>query len=184
MPPHCDTMDGPVIKAAKKALETGNISFILPWVPKKAEEELERAFTRTLYVGTLSKEAEELADYWFFETAVRLHRKGEGAPYTGLKPAGLDEGPVIPKAEKAIEQENAKELIELLSNSIKEELQKKLTHTVSLKNYKEDDIDAAREYVEAMLDFTLYSNKLYNFIKGSEGHEVEGYEHKSEDRTR
>jgi tetratricopeptide (TPR) repeat protein len=34
---------------------------------------------------------------------VRIHRAGEGAPYTGLKPAGLSEGPIIPIAEKAIE---------------------------------------------------------------------------------
>ena len=100
-------MDGPVVEAAIKALETGNINFILPWVPRKREEELEKAFTRTLYVGALSKEAQELADYWFFETAVCLHSEGEGEPYTGLKPAGLDGGPIVPKAEKAIEQGNA-----------------------------------------------------------------------------
>ena len=44
-----------------------------------------------------------MADLYFFETVVRVHRAGEGAAYNGLKPAGLDEGPVIPIAEKAIE---------------------------------------------------------------------------------
>lgn len=92
MPPHCDTMDGPVVKAAKRALETGNVNLILPWVPKKSEAELKKAFNKTLRVSKLGKGATELADYWFFETAVRVHREGEGAPYTGLKPAGLDWG--------------------------------------------------------------------------------------------
>jgi hypothetical protein len=96
MPPHCDTLDGPVVRCCKSALEKGNVNLILPWVPEKAEEELEKAFKKTLLVRKQGKEAAELADYWFFETTVRLHREGEGAPYTGLKPAGLDWGPVVP----------------------------------------------------------------------------------------
>ena len=45
-----------------------------------------------------SAEARELADRYFFETLVRIHRAGEGAPYTGLKPAGRDLGPAVPAA--------------------------------------------------------------------------------------
>lgn len=77
MPPHCDTMDGPVVKTSKIALDTGNVNLILPWVPEKGEDELKKAFERTLRVRKLGKEAKELADFWFFETAVRLHRAGE-----------------------------------------------------------------------------------------------------------
>ena len=95
MPPHCDTMDGPVVKAARAALDRGNVNLILPYVPKKAEAELRHAFERTMRVRLLSPEARETVDIWFFETAVRLHREGEGAPFTGLKPAGLDEGPAV-----------------------------------------------------------------------------------------
>ncbi len=29
MPPHCDTRDGTVVRAAKKALETGNLNYVL-----------------------------------------------------------------------------------------------------------------------------------------------------------
>jgi hypothetical protein len=43
-------------------------------------------FTKTLAVRKQSKEAKELADMYFFETLVRIHCAGEGAPYTGLKP--------------------------------------------------------------------------------------------------
>ncbi len=99
MPPHCDTMDGPVVQAAGKALETANVNLVLPVAPKKVEDELKKAFDQTLRVRRESEEARELADRWFFETAVRLHREGEGAPYSGLKPAGLDWGPVVPKAD-------------------------------------------------------------------------------------
>jgi len=174
MPPHCDTLDGPVVKAAKRALETGNVNFILPWVPKKAEAELKRAFERTLRVRKLGREAMELSDYWFFETAVRLHREGEGAPYTGLKPAGLDWGPVVPRAEKAIEQGNAKEEIDFLLHTVKEEMQKRFEHAMAKKNYDENDVDAAREYVQAMLSFVLFSHHLYTYVKGGGEHGEEG----------
>jgi len=180
MPPHCDTMDGPVVKAAKMALETGNVNLILPWVHKKAEDELKKAFDRTLRARRQGKEAKELADYWFFETAVRLHREGEGAPYTGLKPAGLDWGPVVPRADKAIEQGNPKEVIQLLTHAVEEELQKRFKHAMAKKKYDENDVDAAREYVQANLGFVLYSHHLYTNVKGGEEHGEEtmgGHEH-------
>lgn len=181
MPPHCDTMDGPVVKAAKLALEKGTVNLILPWLPKKGENELKEAFERTLRVRKLGKEAKELADYWLFETAVRLHREGEGEPYTGLKPAGLDEGPVVPRAEEAIEKGDASEVIEFLSHTVEEEVQKRLDHALSLKDYDEHDVDAAREYVEAMLEFMLYSHKLYIYTTSAGGHAAEaeaGHGHK------
>jgi len=174
MPPHCDTMDGPVVKAAKKALKTGNVNLILPWVPKKAEDELKNAFKKTLRARKLGRGAAGLADYWFFETAVRLHREGEGAPYTGLKPAGLDWGPVVPKADKAIEQGNPKEVIQLLTHAAEQELQKRFKHAMAKKKYDENDVDAAREYVQANLGFVLYSHHLYTNIKGGGEHGEEG----------
>jgi len=30
---HCDTLDGPVVLAARKALETGKVNPVLAWVP-------------------------------------------------------------------------------------------------------------------------------------------------------
>jgi len=173
-------MDGPVVKAARKALETGNVNLILPWVPKKAEGELGKAFERTARARKAGKEASELADYWLFETTVRLHREGEGAPYTGLKPAGLDWGPVVPRAEKAIEQGNAKETIEFLLHTAEEELQHRFKNAMAKKNYDENNVDATREYVQAMLGFVLYSHHLYTFVRGGGGHgegEEGGHKH-------
>jgi len=174
MPPHCDTMDGPVVKAAKLALESGNVNLILPWVPKKAEVELKKAFERTLRVRGLGKEAAELAYYWFFETAVRLHREGEGAPYTGLKPAGLDWGPVVLRAEKSIEKGSPKEVIDFLLHTVEEELQERFKNAMAKKKYDVNDVDAAREYVHAMLGFVLYSHHIYTNITGGVEHGEEG----------
>ena len=87
---HCDGLDGPVVKVAQKALETGNVNLVLIWVQKKDEGEVKKAFQKTLAVRKLNPQAKELADMYFFETLVRIHRAGEGEPYTGLKPAGRD----------------------------------------------------------------------------------------------
>ena len=168
MPPHCDTLDGPVVKAAKKAFETGNVNYILPWVPKEAEEELTKAFKKASTMRKQGGEAAELADYWLYETAVRLHRQGEGAPYTGLKPAGLDWGPVVPRAEKAIEKSDPKEIIHYLSHVIEEELTKRFHHIEETRKFDVNNVDAARKYVQAELGFVLFSHGLYTAITGRE----------------
>jgi hypothetical protein len=106
---HCDTMDGPVVKAAQAALEKGNVTPVLKWVKPPQEADVRAAFQKTLAVRGLGREARDLADQYFFETLVRLHREGEGAPYTGLKPAGAVE-PVVAAADKALEAGSVEEL--------------------------------------------------------------------------
>lgn len=174
MPPHCDTLDGPVVKAAKMALKKGNVNYILPWVPKKAEAELKEAFKKTLKARKQGNESMRLADYWFFETAVRLHREGEGAPYTGLKPAGLDWGPVVPRAEKAIQKGNPKEVIDYIAHAAQHELEERFKRAMAKKKFEINDVDAARKYVQAELGFVLYSHGLYTVITGRGEHGEEG----------
>lgn len=174
MPPHCDTLDGPVVTAAKQALETGNVNLILPWVPRKGEAEIKKAFNKTLSVRRAGKAATDLANRWFFETVVRIHREGEGAPYTGLKPAGLDWGPVVPRADKAIESGDAGEAIGFILDTVRDELQERFDRATSHKNYDINDVPAAREYVQAMLGFVLFSHHLYSYVKGGGEHGEEG----------
>src|SRR5512146_166140 len=100
---HCDTMDGPVVKAAQLALRAGDATPVLKWVPKADEAQIRALFERTLKVRALSPEARELADNYFFETLVRVHRAAEGEPYTGLKPAGTEVEPGIALADKALQ---------------------------------------------------------------------------------
>lgn len=173
-PPHCDTLDGPVVAAAKEALDKGDVKLILPFAPKNAESEIERAFDRTMQVRKQGKEARELADYWFFETVVRLHRAGEGAPFTGLKPAGLDWGPVIPRADKAIQKGDAKELVDFMSHAVESEVLKRFHLAMDLKKHAKESVDAARAYTSAMLGFELHSHHLYANILGGGEHGEEG----------
>lgn len=87
---HCDAEDGPVAKAVQKALETGNVNLVLPYAPAAAEAELQATFAEARKVRALGPDARKLADRLFLETAIRLHRAGEGAAFTGVKPTGID----------------------------------------------------------------------------------------------
>jgi len=161
MPPHCDTMDGPIVTAAKQALKTENVNIILPYAPKSGEEEIKTAFEKVIAVRKNGDIAKEIADLYFFETVVRIHRAGEGAPYTGLKPAGLSEGPVIPIAEKAIETESPNELIDTLKSFVDKEIKGRFNKMLQLKRNKDLSVNDAREYTEAMLGIQVYSHKVY-----------------------
>ncbi|MGE5288135.1 MAG: DUF6448 family protein [Micromonosporaceae bacterium] len=167
MAPHCDSMDGPVVTAARKALEGGDVNVVLPFVTKDGEEEVVRAFEATERARRYGAEAQEVADLYFFETVVRVHRAGEGAPYTGLKPAGLGEGPVIPVAEISIDSGNSEQLKEVLANHVRDEVQRRFDHLMKLKRSAAKDVDHAREYVEAMLGLEVWANNLYETVLAS-----------------
>jgi hypothetical protein len=171
MPPHCDTRDGPVVTAAKRALEAGNVNHILIWVPEEAEGEVRKAFNRALRVRKTGKEALDLADDWFFEIVIRLHRAGEGAPYTGLKPAGLDEGPVVPRAEKAIAKGNPEEVISFMLHVVEEDLQQRFKTVMERARYDVNNVAAGRAYVRAYIGFVVYAHHLYAGIASGGGHE-------------
>jgi hypothetical protein len=174
---HCDGMDGPVVKAAQRALESGNVNTILIWVQKKDEGEVRRAFEKTLTVRKLSPEAKDLADMYFFETVVRLHRAGEGAPYTGLKPAGRDLGPAIPAADRALENRSVEPLLKLVGEKTREGIREHFKEASGKANFDKNDLDAGREYVKAYVEFVHYVERLYEAARNPvHGHYLESDE--------
>lgn len=177
MPPHCDTLDGPVVTAARTALEQDNVNLILPYVPQIGEAEVRAAFAKVMQARASGGEAREVADLYFFETVVRIHRAGEGAPYSGLKPAGLDEGPVIPVAERAIAAGSPDALADLLGDAVRDEVRHRFGHLMQLRGYPTDDVARAREYVEAMLGLEVYSHHLYQAIKADPHEGQHGHAH-------
>ena len=165
---HCDGVDGPVVLAAKKAIETNNLDHALIWIQPEHEDELRAVFEKTLKVRNQSKEAQELADMYFFETFVRLHRLGEGAAYTGLKPAGTDLGAAIPLADKSIDNESLTELYKLLSNEIHDGLHNYFEELMSKKNFDTNNVNAGREFVESYVKFMHYVENIYESSKISD----------------
>ena len=166
---HCDSLDGPVVTAARKALESGNVNLVLVWVQTTEEAEIRNAFQKTLSVRKLSPQAKELADTYFFETLVRAHRAGEGEPYTGLKPAGRDLGPAIPAGDKAIELRSAEALLRLLTNNVQDGLHSRFHQVVEKSVYTKDNVESGREFVKAYVEFIHYVEGLYQAAKGPAG---------------
>lgn len=165
MPPHCDSLDGPVVTAARRALDAAEVALVLPFVPEHAEAEVSAMFDTVLPVRTLGNNARDVADRLFFETVVRLHRAGEGAAYTGLKPAGLPHGPVIPLAERAIETGSPEPVAEFLTRMLHDELKRRLELVSTLAASKDRSIQDARRYVEAMLGFVVYNHHLLRALQ-------------------
>jgi hypothetical protein len=158
---HCDGMDGPVVKAAQKALSSGNVNLVLVWVQKADEEQVKQAFDQTRIVRKLSPEAQALADKYFFETLVRIHRAGEGASYTGLKPAGRDLGPAIPLAGESLVSGNVDSLVELVIDETREGLTKRFEHAIKTRDYAPSDVESGREFVRAYVMFIHYVEGVY-----------------------
>jgi hypothetical protein len=167
LPGHCDGLDGPVVEAAKRALDAGNVNLILIWVQKNDEPEIKKAFEKTLAVRKLGAEAKGMADLYFFETLVRVHRAGEGAPYTGLKPAGRDLGPAIPAADRAIETGSAEPLVKLLTDATHEGIARRFAELNAHKNFRPDDVEAGREYVKAYVEFIHYVEGIHQSLEGA-----------------
>ena len=176
MPPHCDSLDGPVVRAAIKALDEGNVDLVLPFVKEEGEEEVRAAFVRSMAARSAGPEAREVADLYVFETVVRVHRRGEHAPYTGLKPAGLDVGPVIPVAEHAIETGSPDELVQLLSDNVFDEVKRRLDHVQALRPAPGASVPEVREYVEAALGLQVWSNTILKALRNDPHAQTEAHE--------
>jgi hypothetical protein len=158
---HCDGIDGPVVEAAKKALSSGDVNLVLVWVQKDDEKEIRQAFERTLKVRKLSAEAADLADMYFFETLVRIHRAGEGASYTGVKRAGRDLGPAIPLADQVLTTGKLDPLEKLITDETRRGLTKRFDHVMKARDYSLADVEAGREYVKAYVTFIHYAERAY-----------------------
>jgi Family of unknown function (DUF6448) len=158
---HCDTLDGPVVAAARKALDTNNVNLVLAWVQKKDEAEIRNQFQKTVAVRKAGGQAKELADMYFFETLVRIHRAGEGAGYTGLKPAGKVEAPIA-AADKSIETGKLQDVAKLISQRMEEGLHRHFEDVMKKKKYSSNDVVAGRAYVNAYVEYTHYVERLYD----------------------
>lgn len=172
---HCDTLDGPVVRAAQRALDARNVTEALIWIQPADEAEVREAFDRAVAVRDLNATAKALADRYFFETVVRLHRAGEGAPYTGLKPAPATPNPVIAAADQSIAQDSLGALNTLLVPGLEAGLREHFEQVTKASNWPRGDVRAGREFVKAYVEFVHYVERLHEAIEGAvHGHFPEG----------
>jgi len=170
---HCDTLDGPVVTAARAALESGKLAPVLAWVRADDEREIRAAFGRARAVRAGGGEAKALADTWFFETLVRVHRAGEGAPYTGLKPAGTPD-PAVAATDRAIASGDPKPLFALLQQAVHEGLHEGWT-ALAKERPPADDVAAGRRWVAAYVPFVHWAEGVYAAASAAGGHGHAGH---------
>jgi len=158
---HCDGEDGPVIKSAQQALDSGNVNRVLIWVQHTDEAQIKHAFRKALEVRQLNASAKELADHYFFETLVRVHRAGEGAPYTGIKPAGRELGPAVVAGDKALETGSVEPLAELLTHAVHKSVGGQFKDVIAKQSFNTDDVAAGQEYVNAYVKYIHSVERIY-----------------------
>ncbi|PKP34932.1 MAG: peptidoglycan-binding protein [Bacteroidetes bacterium HGW-Bacteroidetes-17] len=165
---HCDQMNGPLVSDAKKAIEQNNVNIVLKWVQAAHETEIKDAFNQMMKVRALSPDAKTLSEKYFFETIVRIHRAGEGVPFTGVKPEGTPIDEKVMAADKSIELGNLSPLESLVAKKDLPELTERFNKVMSLKNFDVNNVEAGREYIEAYVLF-------FKFAEGeTESHAAHG----------
>ena len=169
---HCDTYSGPVITAAKQALEKGDVTPVLKWVKKEDEEAIKAVFIKTMAVRSKGPEAKELADNYFFETLVRIHRAGEGEPFTGLKNEPVE--PIVAMSDKALETGNVDSLVNKVTAHIKEGIKERLVKVLAARKNADKSVDAGREYVEAYVNYLHYVEGIHTAAMSKSEHHGEG----------
>src|SRR3989304_5732515 len=150
---HCDTLDGPVVSLAKEALQKGDVNIVLPWVAAEKEKEIQEAFDLAAAVRGKGTKEKELADRFFFETLVWVHREGEGAPYTGLKPAGTAVDPGIAAADTALETGSVEPLVKLLTAEVDKGPRHRFAEAAEARKHAAESVEKGRQYVAAYVEF-------------------------------
>lgn len=168
---HCDTLSGPVVSAARRALETGNVNLALVWVQPNSESAIRVEFEKARAARQSGGRAKEVADTHFFEALVRIHREGEGAPFTGLKPVGSDIGVAVPAADRALASGSLIELQKLVGDAVQGGTQQHFQEALERSRYDANDVAAGRAYVKAYVEFTHYVEGLYQTATRSAPHE-------------
>lgn len=166
---HCDTMDGPAVKDAIRAMDTGNVNYALKWVQPKYEAEVSRAFRMSMKVKDINADTKNLAEQYFFEILLRDHRAGEGVAFDGVKPHGWPVDERVKAADQSIALGNLEPLKGLVEPDKWLELQRRFQKVMSLKDFDVNRVEEGREYIEAYVQF-------FKFAEGEDEHH-ESHEH-------
>ena len=158
-----------ITKSAKKAQrqsvkrKLGNLQY---------KKEIKEVFQKAFVARKASPEAREIADGYFFETLVRIHRAGEGESFTGLKPAGSAE-PALVAADQALEAGSVAGLTEDLQKRVAAGLKQRFDRVQEAKEHAAHNVEAGRAYVAAYVGFIHYFESLQTMAERSAAHGAE-----------
>ncbi|MFO8147093.1 MAG: DUF6448 family protein [Bacteroidota bacterium] len=160
---HCDSYDGPVIKDALKALENNDPGLVMKWIDTKHEKEITDLFKKTMKYKSGDEEVYDLLEKHFLETLVRVHREGEGEPYTGLKPAGTTKQ-IIQLTDIALEEDDFEGFLLKFNGHLEKILKEKYDKVAQLKKVKDQSAQKGREYVAAYVAYTHTIEKMHDIL--------------------
>ena len=176
---HCDTMDGPVIADARAAIANKDITPVLKWIPAANEAEIRTLFEKTLAVRQLNEQARDMADQLFFETLVRIHRAGEGEPFTGLKPEGTTVDPVISLVDQALSTGSIDDLISRMNEHITETIRERFERARDAREHAANSVEAGREYVAAYVELMHFMERIHTDVTSDIDHSGHNANHQA-----
>ncbi len=169
--PHCDRADGPVVAEGRAALQAGKIDGALKWVGAEQETELKEAFALAVAVRGTDAKGRELADKYFLETLVRLHRATEGEPYEGIKSADKPLPPAIVHADKALDEGKLGDLGAHIGSAASKGVAERFNRALDAKQHAGESAEAGRHYTAAYAEYVRYVEMLDGAIQAqAHGH--------------
>lgn len=174
---HCDSVEGPVVNAAKKTLATGNLNYVFLWINHEDENEITEMFNKVMNTRDYAPEVKELVEMYFFETVVRVHRMGEGVGYTGLKYEEFQPAEGIAAADRAIERNSVDLILPHVDKEQREHVSHYFSELQSRSNYNVDDVETGREYVKSYVHFIHYVEGLFGGETEHNNHHESKHQH-------
>lgn len=168
---HCDSLTGPVVNDARAALESGSIDGVLKWVRPSDEATVRDAFAQTRAARQQGDAARDVADRWFFETVVRLHRAMEQEPFVGLRPADWKPDPAIDMADKALLAGDVSDLERAVLAETRKGLRERFERVRQAREHRNESVAAGRAFVSAYLDYMRYVEGLEGLRERASDHE-------------
>ncbi|MGC3999825.1 MAG: DUF6448 family protein [Anaeromyxobacter sp.] len=156
---HCDTLDGPLLETAHKALDSGQVAPVLAWVQPAGEAEVRTAFAEARAARSGPAAARQASERRFFETLVRIHRQGEGAAYTGLKPAGEGVTEALRVADRGIAAGDGSAVEALLVDRLRDGLRERFA-ALQAQQPPAKDVEAGRKWVAAYVAYVHHVEAL------------------------
>jgi len=100
---------------------------------------------------------------------VRIHRAGEGEPFTGLKPAGrIDPG--LAAADAALRAGDVGELAHELGGAIAAGVARRHALALERRAHAGDNVAAGRAYVEAYVDYAHFVEAAHALARQGAAH--------------
>ena len=158
---HCDSMHGPVVTAGRTALETGDVTPVLKWVAAGDEADIRAMLARARVVRVQGDEAKALADQFFLETLVRVHRAGEGMPFTGIKHDAGESAAVVTAGDRALADDDVEPLVALVTDRIAREIRSRFRAAAEARRHQDDSVAAGRTFVRAYVEFLHYVERIH-----------------------